>query len=294
MKNAKQLEKQYLSIPLNDLIPDPNQPRKTFKADTLAEMSAGLKKTGQIVPIIVRPAEEGKYLIVVGERRFRAARAINMHDIQCIVRHNIDDQAAKDMQFAENYQREDLSPLEQAQAYKAYIDEYGVSQRELSRRTGIPQRTISDRIALLRLPVSVRAQLEAGEIGPHDALRKSQQMERHEIPQRTVIKKRNNSMAEDNFEVELEVYDLISYMARWIELLTAETGFPSGEKQVICDYCESQGEDNYIMEPNNEEGLFECPRCKEKLFYPPTISLYSQIIGVMERLKRGYTIPEEP
>ena len=75
------------------------------------------------------------------------------------------------MQFAENYQRQDIPPLEQARSFKDYLSRYKVSQSELSRRTGIPQRTISDRLALLSLPASVHAKIEAGEIGPYEALK---------------------------------------------------------------------------------------------------------------------------
>ena len=75
------------------------------------------------------------------------------------------------MQFAENYEREDIPPLQQAKGFKDYLETYKVSQSELSRRTGIPQRTISDRLALLSLPASVHAGIEAGEIGPYEALK---------------------------------------------------------------------------------------------------------------------------
>ena len=110
-------------------------------------------------------------MIVVGERRWRAARDAGISHVECIVRHDLDEQKAREMQFAENYQREDVPPLEQARSWKAYLDKYKVSQRELSRRTGIPQRTISDRLALLSLPMSVHAQIEAGEIGPGEAVK---------------------------------------------------------------------------------------------------------------------------
>jgi ParB family chromosome partitioning protein len=158
-------------LPVEDIVPDPNQPRKTFPADELGNLAKSLSETGQISPIVVRPEAEGRYMIVVGERRWRAARDAGISHVECIVRHDLDEQKAREMQFAENYQREDVPPLEQARSWKAYLDKYKVSQRELSRRTGIPQRTISDRLALLSLPMSVHAQIEAGAIGPGEAVK---------------------------------------------------------------------------------------------------------------------------
>jgi len=110
-------------------------------------------------------------MIVVGERRWRAAMQAGMTHIDCIVRYDLDEQRARELQCTENYQREDIPPLQQARSFKAYLEEYKVSQSELSRRTGIPQRTISHRLALLTLPSSLQARVEAGEIGPYEAER---------------------------------------------------------------------------------------------------------------------------
>jgi ParB family chromosome partitioning protein len=84
-----------------------------------------------------------------------------------MVRQDVNDRKAREIQLVENYQHEDVPSLEQARSFKDYLDRYGVSQSELSRRTGIPQRTIPHRLALLKLPASVHARIEAGEIGPY-------------------------------------------------------------------------------------------------------------------------------
>jgi len=160
-----------VSVRVADIIPDPDQPRKTFTPDGLRGLTHSLQESGQISPILVRPGPEGKYTILVGERRWRAAKDGGLSHIDCIIRDDVDEQKAHEMQLAENYQREDIPPLEQARSFKRYLATYGVSQSELSRRTGIPQRTISDRLALLSLPASVHARLEAGEIGPYEAVR---------------------------------------------------------------------------------------------------------------------------
>jgi ParB/RepB/Spo0J family partition protein len=168
-KSAK-VKSRSVQLRIGDIVPDTDQPRKSIAGEKLSELTQSLLGSGQISPIVVRPTSEGKYMIVVGERRWRAAKESGLSHIDCIIRHDLDDQKARDLQFAENYMREDIAPLEQARAFQDYLDKYKVSQREMSRRTGIPQRTISARLALLRLPESMRAQIEAGHIGPHDAL----------------------------------------------------------------------------------------------------------------------------
>ncbi|MBM4446798.1 MAG: ParB/RepB/Spo0J family partition protein [Chloroflexi bacterium] len=166
----KSQDSKLVKLHVADIVPDKNQPRKNIDTEMIKELARSIAETGQIGPIVVRSLKNGKYLIVVGERRWRAAIEAGLQYVDCIVRVDIDDRKALEMQLAENYQREDIPPLDQARAFKTYIDKYEVSQRELSRRTGIPQRTISSRLALLLLPVSMRAQLEAGHIGPHEAL----------------------------------------------------------------------------------------------------------------------------
>jgi len=160
-----------VALRIADIVPDPDQPRKTLAPDGLSSLAHSLLETGQISPIVVRPGPEGKYTIVVGERRWRAAKEAGLSHVECIIRHDVDGQKAREMQLAENSQREDIPPLEQARSWEDYLERYKVSQSELSRRTGIPQRTISDRLALLSLPASVHARIESGEIGPYEAIK---------------------------------------------------------------------------------------------------------------------------
>jgi len=162
---------QTVALHIADIVPDPDQPWKTIAPDGLSGLAHSLLETGQISPIVVRLGAEGKYMIVVGERRWRAARDAGLSHVECIIRYDVDEQRACELQFAENYQREDIPPLDQARGLKAYLETYKVSQSELSRRTGIPQRTISHRLALLTLPASLQARIEAGEIGPYEAER---------------------------------------------------------------------------------------------------------------------------
>lgn len=160
-----------VSLRIQDIVPDPNQPRKTFTPDGISSLAKSLQGAGQISPIVVRPGTEGKHIVITGERRWRAAKEASLSHLDCIILEDIGEQKVRDMQLAENYQREDIPPLEQARSFTNYLDRYKVSQSELSRRTGIPQRTISHRLALLTLPASLQARIEAGEIGPYEAER---------------------------------------------------------------------------------------------------------------------------
>lgn len=160
-----------VTLAVEDIVPDPDQPRRTFPSDGLSSLARSLVETGQVSPITVRPGPEGKYMIVVGERRWRAAKEAGLPHVHCIIRDGIDEQKAREMQLAENYQREDIPPLEQARSLKLYLDHYRVSQSELSWRTGIPQRSISNRLALLSLSSSLQARIQAGEIGPYEAVK---------------------------------------------------------------------------------------------------------------------------
>ena len=160
---------QTIALAIEDIVPDSGQPRKTFASDGLGALGDSLLQTGQISPIVVRPVSEGKYMIVVGERRWRAAKKAGLSHLECIIRCDVDEQKAREMQLAENYQREDIPVLEQARSLRSYLDTYKVSQSELSRCTGMPQRTISHRLALLTLPASLQARIESGDIGPYEA-----------------------------------------------------------------------------------------------------------------------------
>ncbi len=276
-------------LPVNDIVPDPNQPRKKFMAETLTDLSHSLAETGQVSPIVIRPGPPGKYLIVAGERRWRAAKEAGISHIECIVHQDIDNQKAVEIQLAENYQREDLTPLEQARAFKAYLDNYKVSQSELSRRTGIPQRTISARIALLSLPASMHAKIEAGEIGPHQALQARRDSDAHE----SKVMAAHNSIIErfgDEEDRLMDWFELIERMTKWLDLLIVLSGFADGRRPVPCIHCTRKGEENCLMEMNDHK--LECPRCKGVMYLPFSLSWKAAVLQTMELVARGYAPPE--
>lgn len=110
--------RQTVTLSIDDIVPDPGQPRKTFSGSSQRSLVRSLRSSGQVSPIVVRPGPAGKYAIVVGERRWRAAKDAGLAHLDCIIRNDIEEQGAREMQFAENYQREDIPPMEQARAWK--------------------------------------------------------------------------------------------------------------------------------------------------------------------------------
>jgi len=133
-----------MKIKLSDIIPDPNQPRKTFDTEKLGELQSSFSNLGLIQPITVRSTDNGNYMIVVGERRYRASKEAGLSEVECVIREDIDDKKAREMQFTENSQQEDVNPIELGTSFIAYRESYHKSQRELSDIIGIKLSTIAD------------------------------------------------------------------------------------------------------------------------------------------------------
>lgn len=137
------------SIKLEDIIPKSDQPRKIFNKDALNDLTESIKVNGVIQPIIIRKIENG-YEIIAGERRWRAAKEANLIEIPAIVR-DIDEETASKISLIENVQRENLNPIEEAQAYKRLMKEYSLKQDELAKAVGKSRSYISNNIRLLNL-----------------------------------------------------------------------------------------------------------------------------------------------
>ncbi|MFC4387786.1 ParB/RepB/Spo0J family partition protein [Gracilibacillus marinus] len=149
-------------IPLSKCRPNPYQPRTVFEADAIEELRDSIEQHGVLQPIIVRKSIRG-YEIVVGERRFRAAKEANLKTIPAIVKQLTDEEM---MEFAllENIQREDLTPIEEAQAYDRLMNELGITQETLSQRLGKSRSHIANLIRLLSLPKEIIAKINQGSI----------------------------------------------------------------------------------------------------------------------------------
>jgi ParB family transcriptional regulator, chromosome partitioning protein len=142
---------------------NPFQPRTRFEEESLNELAASIRELGVIQPVIVRHKGDGRYQLIAGERRFRAASIIGLETIPAFVR-TADDQALLEMALVENIQREDLDAIEIAISYQRLIDECDLTQEALSERVGKKRSTIANYIRLLRLPAEIQLGIKHGQI----------------------------------------------------------------------------------------------------------------------------------
>jgi ParB family chromosome partitioning protein len=160
--------KDALTIPLDRIVPDPDQPRKEFDEGPLAELAASLKTRGQLQPIRVRwSAEVDRWVIVAGERRYRAALMAGLASLVCVeAKWTMTPEEILEEQLVENALREDLRPIEQARAFKALVDRRGCSYRQLAESLNISHMAITRALNLLTLPAAVQERIESGQLAP--------------------------------------------------------------------------------------------------------------------------------
>jgi ParB family chromosome partitioning protein len=142
---------------IEEIIPNRSQPRKHFDESKLQELAESIKEKGILEPLIVRRTDQG-YELVVGERRWRAAQKVGMKEVPVMIK-EVKGKEAFEISLIENLQREDLNPIEAAEAFKHLIDEFNLSQEDLSKRIGKDRSTITNVLRLLKLPLEVRNQL---------------------------------------------------------------------------------------------------------------------------------------
>ena len=139
-----------LEVKLSDIYPNPSQPRKIFDPKALDELASSIKVNGVIMPIVLNKDGNGKYMIIAGERRFRASKIAGKDSIPAIIK-DYDDRKIQEISLIENLQREDLNPIESATAMKQLMDDYGLTQEELSERIGKSRSAIANTLRLLSL-----------------------------------------------------------------------------------------------------------------------------------------------
>ena len=148
---------EVIDIPVDSIIPNPFQPRKSFSDEGLAELSASIREFGIIQPLIIRKADKG-YELIAGERRLRASVIAGLSQVPCIVRTASDKEMAE-IALIENLQREDLHYFEEAVGYESLLSQFSLTQEVLAERVGKSQSTIANKLRLLRLPTKVREQV---------------------------------------------------------------------------------------------------------------------------------------
>ncbi len=160
-ENATEDQNATVTLKISDLEPNRDQPRHEFKEEALMELADSISRHGILQPLLVRPLLGGGYQIVAGERRWRAARMAGLTEVPAVIR-ELDESQVMELALIENLQREDLSPLEEAQGYAALIDTYGLTQEEVAETVGKSRPAVTNALRLMKLPEEVRSMLEEG------------------------------------------------------------------------------------------------------------------------------------
>ncbi len=151
-----------LYIDIDKIVPNPNQPRKEFNAEMLDELAESIREKGVLQPILVEKKGD-RYIIIAGERRFRASGIAGLKKIP-VIEKNFTEEEKYEIALIENIQREDLSPIEEAKAYQTLITGYNLAQDELSKKIGKNRSTIANSLRLLKMPQDMQDALSSGEI----------------------------------------------------------------------------------------------------------------------------------
>jgi ParB family transcriptional regulator, chromosome partitioning protein len=151
----------YEEIPVTAITPNPRQPRRSFDEEALDELASSIRQVGLLQPVVVRAIGVGRYELVMGERRWRAAERAGLTEIGAIVKQTQDDDLLRDA-LIENLHRQQLDPLEEAAAYQQLLDDFGATHEELARKIGRSRPHISNTLRLLNLPPAVQKRVAAG------------------------------------------------------------------------------------------------------------------------------------
>lgn len=148
-------------IPLAGIRPNPYQPRRSFNDHALDELAASLAASGLLQPIVVRPAEDGAYELIAGERRSRAAQRLGWTEIGAVIR-DVDDRTLLTLALVENLQRDQLSPIDEARGYRRLVDEFGASHEDVASLVGRSRSAVANAIRLLSLPDAIQEHVHRG------------------------------------------------------------------------------------------------------------------------------------
>ena len=151
------------TLSINEIVPNKEQPRKTFDETALAELADSIRQHGVLQPLLVRPLANGGYQLVAGERRWRASRMAELKEVPVIIK-ELSDTEAMEIAIIENLQREDLNPIEEAEGLQALIDKCGYTQEEVAVSVGKSRPAITNSLRLLKLPQEVRDMAKDGVI----------------------------------------------------------------------------------------------------------------------------------
>lgn len=152
-----------VTLPLSEIVPNREQPRKEFDEDALADLSASIAQHGVLQPLLVRPMPDGSYQLVAGERRWRASRMAGLTEVPVVIR-DMTEQEAAELALIENLQREDLNPMEEALGYQTLMETYGMTQEQASQVVNKSRPAVANALRLLNLPQSVAQMVSNGSL----------------------------------------------------------------------------------------------------------------------------------
>lgn len=154
----------FAEVELSRLVPNPRQPRTTFHPKALEELAASIAEHGVLQPLLVSEDGAGRYLILAGERRFRAAQKAGVERVPVVIRERVDGEKELELALVENLQRRDLTPLEEARAYETLRVDQGLSQAAIAERVGFDRSSVANALRLLKLPEPIQGQIEQGHL----------------------------------------------------------------------------------------------------------------------------------
>ncbi|MBE3591492.1 MAG: ParB/RepB/Spo0J family partition protein [Thermoanaerobacter sp.] len=239
------------TINITYIHPNQYQPRKQFDGESLKELAESIKQHGVIQPIIVRKVDSG-YQIVAGERRWRAAKIAGLSEIPAIVK-NFDDLQVMEIALIENLQREDLNPIEEAKAYKALIEQFNLTQEEISKKIGKSRSVIANSIRLLNLDDRVQEMLVKGDITiGHAKVILS-------LPNKSLQYEAAKKVAEENLNVR-ETENLVKNLLRKNEKITKKLKLDKIDahvKEIEDNLCSFLGTKVKISQRSKDRGIIQ-------------------------------------
>lgn len=151
----------FLHVEVDAVVPNPKQPRSEIRDKELEDLAASIREAGVLQPVLVREGEGGRYELIAGERRWRAARLAGLKRIPAMVQ-RVDEEKVLELALIENIQREQLNPIDEAQAFSALIRDFGLTQEEVAQRVGRKRPSVANSLRLLKLPGNIQKMLREG------------------------------------------------------------------------------------------------------------------------------------
>ncbi len=223
-----------VQIPVEFIIPNPEQPRKVFTDNELEELTNSIREYGVLQPLLVKRTEGKKFILIAGERRLRASKLAGLHRVPVIIK-DLEEPEAALIALVENVQREDLNFLEEARAYKKLMEDFNLTQGEIAKRVSKQQSTISNKIRILALPEELQQMLMANKLTERHAralLKLTEEADRKKVLNRVIDNnlnvKQTEKLVEDvitNKEKANRKKNKINYISYKIYLNTIRKAF---------------------------------------------------------------------